>query len=43
VSADDVIDSSDLLDHILSEVYAPKVAKLKKMAKQVNKKKGPLK
>jgi hypothetical protein len=42
VSMDDVMDSYELLEHILEEVYAPKTEKLKKLAKKVNKKKGPI-
>jgi hypothetical protein len=43
VTLDDVMDSYELTEHILQEVYAPKLAKLKKLAKKVNKKKGPAK
>jgi hypothetical protein len=41
VTVDDVMDSYELMEHILSEVYAPKLSKLKKLAKKVNRKKGP--
>lgn len=43
VTMDDVIDSYELMEHILQEVYAPKLTKLHKLAKKVNKKKGPAK
>ena len=43
VSLDDVMDSYELTEHILQEIYAPKVSKLKALAKKVNKKKGPVK
>ena len=43
ITLDDVIDSYDLTEHILQEVYAPKLRKLHKIAKEVNKKKGPVK
>lgn len=43
VTLDDVMDSYELTEHILQEVYAPKLAKLHKLAKKVNKKKGPAK
>ena len=41
VTADDVMDSYELIEHILQEIYEPKVKKLKALAKKVNKKKGP--
>ncbi|AVS86278.1 DUF4145 domain-containing protein [Paracidovorax avenae] len=43
VTLDDVMDSYELTEHILQEVYAPKLANLQKIAKKVNKKKGPAK
>ena len=43
VTLDDVMDSYELTEHILQEVYAPKLTKLHKLAKKVNKKKGPVK
>lgn len=43
ISIDDVMDSYELTEHILQEIYAPKVSKLKELAKKVNKKKGPVK
>lgn len=43
VTLDDVMDSYELTEHILQEVYSPKLAKLSKLAKKVNKKKGPAK
>lgn len=43
VSLDDVMDSYELTEHILQEIYAPKASKLKALAKKVNKKKGPVK
>ncbi|MGB3133805.1 MAG: DUF4145 domain-containing protein, partial [Candidatus Macondimonas sp.] len=43
VTLDDVMDSYELTEHILQEVYAPKLEKLQKIAKNVNKKKGPAK
>ena len=41
VTHDDVLDAYELTEHILQEVYAPKLSKLAKLAKKVNKKKGP--
>lgn len=43
VSLDDVMDSYEFMEHILQEIYAPKVSKLKALAKKVIKKKGPVK
>jgi Domain of unknown function (DUF4145) len=43
VSLDDVMDSYELTEHILQEIYASKASKLKAMATRVNKKKGPVK
>ena len=43
VTLDDVMDAYELTDHILQEVYSPKLAKLHKLAKKVNKQKGPVK
>ena len=43
VSMDDVMDSYDLIEHVLHEIYAPKTKKLAALAKQINKKEGPLK
>jgi len=40
-TAEDVMNSYDLLDHVLHEVFEPKLSKLQKLAKKVNKKKGP--
>lgn len=41
VTIDDVFDAYEMTEHILQEIYAPKVKKLKAIAKKVNKKKGP--
>ncbi len=43
VTMDDVMDSYELTEHILQEIYEPKLKKLKAIAKKVNKKKGPAK
>jgi len=43
ISMDDVMDSYELMEHILGEIYAPKTKKLVSLAKKVNKKKGPVK
>lgn len=41
-SSDDVIDSYELTEHILQEIYAPKRKHLASLAKKVNKKRGPV-
>ncbi|MEW6039112.1 MAG: DUF4145 domain-containing protein [Pseudomonadota bacterium] len=41
VSTDDVLDTYELVSHLLDEVYASKSTKIKALAKKVNKKKGP--
>ena len=43
ISIDDVMDSYELMEHVLNEVYAPTKKKLAALAKKVNKKKGPAK
>lgn len=43
ISHDDVLDSYDLTEHVLAEIYSPKTRKLAALAKKVNKKKGPTK
>lgn len=43
ISMDDVMDSYELMEHILAEIYAPKTRKLASLAKRVIKKKGPVK
>lgn len=43
ISMDDVMDSYELIDHVLQEIYTPKSKRIATLAKQVNKKKGPLK
>jgi hypothetical protein len=43
ITMDDVMDSYELTEHILHEIYAPKTKKLAALAKKVNKKKGPAK
>jgi hypothetical protein len=43
VTLDDVMDAYQLAEHILHEVYSPKLSKLESLAKKVNKKKGPIK
>jgi len=43
VTMDDVMDAYELTEHILEEIYEPKLKKLKAIAKKVNKKKGPVK
>lgn len=42
VSIDDVMDSYDLMEHVLSETYKSKDGVLRRLAKKVNKKKGPI-
>ena len=37
------MDAYELTEHILQEIYEPKLKKLKDIAKKVNKKKGPAK
>lgn len=41
LTADDVLDSYEIIEHILSEIYANKASKLKTLTKKVNKAKGP--
>ncbi|NKE72846.1 DUF4145 domain-containing protein [Candidatus Manganitrophus noduliformans] len=43
ITMDDVMDSYDLIEHILHEIYAPKTKKLVALAKKVNKRKGRMK
>lgn len=43
ITRDDVLDSYELTEHILQEVYSSKKKKLVALAKHVNKKKGPTK
>ena len=43
VTIDDVMDSYEMIEHVLQEIYVPKTKKLSALAKQVNKKRGPLK
>jgi hypothetical protein len=43
ITIDDVMDSYDLIEHILQDIYASNSKKLVALAKRVNKKKGPLK
>lgn len=43
ITIDDVMDAYALTEHILEEIYEPKAKKLKAIAKEVNKKKGPAK
>lgn len=43
ITMDDVMDAYELTEHILEEIYEPRVKKLKAIAKKVNKKKGPAK
>lgn len=43
ITIDDVMDSYELMEHILQEIYEPKTKKLMAIAKKVNKKKGPAK
>lgn len=43
VTLDDVMDAYELTEHILWEIYEPKLKKLKAIAKKVNNKKGPAK
>ncbi len=38
---DDVMDAYELTEHVLQEIYEPRIKKLKAIAKKVNKKKGP--
>ena len=41
LTADDVMDAYEIMEHILSEIYENKSTKLKALAKKVNKAKGP--
>ena len=41
LTADDVMDSYEIMEHVLSEIYGDKTTKLKALAKKVNKAKGP--
>nr|WP_251071164.1 DUF4145 domain-containing protein [Shewanella sp. NKUCC01_JLK] len=41
LTTDDVMDAYEIMEHILSEIYDSKSAKLKALAKKVNKAKGP--
>lgn len=41
LSADDVMDAYEIVEHVLSEIYEKKSVKLKALAKKVNKAKGP--
>lgn len=43
ITADDVLDSYEFMDHVLQEIYVKKLGALKKLAKKVNMKKGPAK
>ena len=43
ISIDDVMDSYELMDHVLHEIYASKTKHLAALAKKVNKNKGPVK
>lgn len=43
LTADDVMDAYEIMEHILDEVYENKTAKVKAIAKKVNKRKGPKK
>lgn len=38
---DDVLDAYDILEHLLNDLYNPKKAKLEKLVKAINKRKGP--
>ena len=42
ITMDDVFDGYELMEHVLSEVYAPKSRALLRLAKRVNKAKGPI-
>ena len=42
ISVDDVFDAYEFMNHILNEIYEPK-QKLEKLAKEIRKKKGPVK
>ena len=41
LSADDVLDSYEIMEHVLNEIYDNKSTKVKALAKKVNKAKGP--
>lgn len=43
MTIDDVFDAYELAEHVLKEIYEPKLHKLNALAKKVNKKKGPAK
>ena len=42
ITIDDVFDAYEFMNHILNEIYEPK-QKLEKLAKEIRKKKGPVK
>ena len=41
ITTDDVLDAYELIAHILQEIYLPRASEIKKLAKRVNKSKGP--
>lgn len=42
ITQDDVLDSYEFMEHALVELYAPKAKELKRLAKKVNRKRGPV-
>lgn len=42
ITLDDVIDSFELTEHVLLEIYAPKTKRLTRLAKKINQNKGPV-
>ena len=43
ISHDDVLDAYELLEEALSEIYAPRTKRIEKLAKEINRRKGPKK
>lgn len=41
LSAPDVLDAFELLDHVIEELFVEKLKKIRKLTKDINKKKGP--
>lgn len=42
ITPDDVLDTYEFTEHVLRELYAPKAKELKRLARKVNKRKGPI-
>jgi len=43
ITMDDVMDSYEMFEHVIEQIYMPKTKKLRALAKRVNKNKGPVK